>query len=72
VVIVDANQNMELVKNQFKYIRDLITKNASSLIESKMTTNISENGKIINDIQHNISPNCKLVPDSTIVSAQRV
>jgi len=72
VVIVDANQSMELVAKQFKCIRDLITKNASLLIKTKTSSNVSEKGKSINDIQHNISPNCKLVPDSTIVSAQRV
>lgn len=72
MVIVDANQSMELVTKQFKYIRDLINKNASSLIKTKTSSNISENSKSINDIKHNISSNCKLVPDSTIVSAQRV
>jgi len=71
VVIVDANQSMDLVRKQFKGIRDLITKNASALIEPKTSPTISEIGKNINDIQH-ISSNCKLMSDSTIVPAQRV
>lgn len=73
MVIVDANQSMELVKNQFQCIKDLITKNASTLVEAKINPKISEMVKSINDIQHsnNISP-CKLVSDSTIISAQRV
>lgn len=61
---------MELVKKQFKGIKDLITKNASTLIETKISPSISEMG--LNDIQlNNISP-CKLVSDSTIIPAQRV
>ncbi|XP_026822340.1 deoxynucleoside kinase-like [Rhopalosiphum maidis] len=71
VVIVDANQSMDSVRKQFKGIRDLITKNASALTESKTSPTISEIGKNIKDIQH-ISSNCKLIPDSTIVPAQRV
>ncbi|XP_060853434.1 deoxynucleoside kinase-like isoform X1 [Rhopalosiphum padi] len=71
VMIVDANQSMDSVRKQFKGIRDLITKNASALIESKTSPTISEIGKNIKDIQH-ISSNCKLIPDSTIVPAQRV
>lgn len=71
VIIVDANQSMELVKEQFKGIRDLITKNASALIEPIPSPRKSETGKSINDIQINLSP-CKLIPDSTIVPAQRV
>jgi len=63
---------MELVKNQFRCIRDLIIKNASSLIDVKMSSNISEKGKNTNDIQHNTLPNCKLMPESSIVSPQRV
>lgn len=59
---------MDLVKKQFNGIRDLITKNASAIIEPKT---ISKMGNSISDIQHNKSP-CKLVPDSTIVPAQRV
>lgn len=71
MVIIDANQSMDLVKKQFKGIKELITKNASALVESKTSSIISEMGKSINDIQH-ISPNCKLMPDSAIVPAQRV
>uniref|UniRef100_A0A2H8TZG3 Thymidine kinase 2, mitochondrial n=2 Tax=Melanaphis sacchari TaxID=742174 RepID=A0A2H8TZG3_9HEMI len=71
VVIVDANQSMDLVRKQFKGIRDLITKNASALVESKTIPTISEIGKNIKDIQH-ISSNCKLISDSAIVPAQRV
>lgn len=70
-MIVDANQSMDLVRQQFKGIRDLITKNASALIESKASPTIPEIGKNIKDIQH-ISSNCKLISDSTIVPAQRV
>jgi len=69
-VIVDANQSMDLVRKQFKGIRDLITKNASALGEPKTSPTNSEIGKNINDIH--ITPNCKLMPDSTIVPAQRV
>jgi len=70
-VIVDANQSMDLVKKQFKGIRDLITKNASALGEPKTSPTNSEIGKNINDIH--ISSNCKLMSDSsTIVPAQRV
>lgn len=71
MVIVDSNQSMELVKEQFKGIRDLITKNASAIIDSKVNHNISDISHSIHDVQHNISP-CKLVPDTTIVPAQRV
>lgn len=63
---------MELVKKQFKGIKDLITKNAIALFGPKQSITIDEMDKNINDIQHNISPNCKLVSDSTIVPAQRV
>lgn len=71
-MIVDGNQSMDLVKKQFKGIRDLITKNASALKQPKISTAVSEIGKNINDIQHNILPNCKLMSDSNIVPAQRV
>lgn len=71
VVIVDANQSMKLVKKQFKGIRDLINKNASALIDQKTSSIMPDMGNSINEIQHNISP-CKLVPDSSIVPAQRV
>nr|BAH71154.1 ACYPI006573 [Acyrthosiphon pisum]BAH71155.1 ACYPI006573 [Acyrthosiphon pisum] len=71
VVIVDANQSMDLVRKQFKGIRDLITKNASALGKLKTSPTNSEIGKNINDIH--ISSNCKLMSDSsTIVPAQRV
>ncbi|XP_060866928.1 deoxynucleoside kinase-like [Metopolophium dirhodum] len=71
VVIVDANQSMDLVKKQFKGIRDLITKNASALGEPKTSPTNTEIGKNINDIH--ISSNCKLMSDSsTIIPAQRV
>lgn len=63
---------MELVKKQFKGIKDLITKNATALFESKQSIIISEMDTNINDIKHNISPNCKLVSDSSIIPAQRV
>lgn len=70
-MIVDANQSMDLVRKQFKGIRDLITKNASALGEPKICSTNSEIGKNINDIH--ISSNCKLMSDaSTIVPAQRV
>jgi len=72
VVIVDANQSMELVKAQCKGIRDLINKNASALIETKTNSTISELSKTLNEIKHNISPSCKLVSDSSIIPAQRV
>lgn len=71
MVIVDANESMELVKKQFKGVRDLITKNASVLIDQKTSPIIPDMVKSINEIQHNIAP-CKLVPDSSIVPAQRV
>lgn len=67
MIIIDANQSMDLVKKQFNGIRDLITKNASGIIEPK----ISKISNSLSDIQHNKSP-CKLVPDSTIIPAQRV
>lgn len=71
-MIVDANQSIELVGKQFECIKDLITKNASTLVEAKISPKMSEMSKSINDIQHsNISP-CKLVSDSTIIPAQRV
>lgn len=63
---------MELVKKQFKGIRDLINKNASALFEPKISSKLTEVGKSINEIKHNLSPNCKLVSDSTIIPAQRV
>jgi len=68
-VIVDANQSMDLVRKQFKGIKNLITKNASALGEPKICPTNSEIGKNINDIH--IS-NCKLISDSSIVPAQRV
>lgn len=71
MVIVDANESLELVKKQFKGVRDLITKNASVLIDQKTNPIIPDMVKSMNEIQHNISP-CKLVPDSSIVPAQRV
>lgn len=63
---------MELVKKQFKGIKDLITKNATAIFEPKQSIKISEMDTKIKDIQHNISPSCKLVSDSSIVPAQRV
>ncbi|VVC38824.1 P-loop containing nucleoside triphosphate hydrolase,Deoxynucleoside kinase domain [Cinara cedri] len=69
VVIVDANQSMEQVKKQFKGVRELINKNATALIEPKTTHKISDLGKTINEIQHNIVPNCTLVPDVNIIRA---
>jgi len=68
VIIIDANQSMDLVKMQFNGIRDLITKNASAIIEPKTISKINNS---ISAVQLNKSP-CKLMPDSTIVSAQRV
>lgn len=62
---------MELVKKQFKGIRELITKNASAVIDQKTTSKISDIGNSRKEIQHNISP-CKLVPDSSIIPPQRV
>lgn len=67
-MIVDANQSMDLVRKQFKGIKNLITKNASAFGEPKTTTN-SEIGKTKNDIH--LSSNCKLISDSSIIPAQR-
>jgi len=66
-VIVDANQSMDLVRKQFRGIKNLITKNASALGDPKTTTN-SEIGKNKNDIL--LSSNCKLISDSAIIPAQ--
>lgn len=68
VIIIDANQSMDLVKMQFNGIRDLITENASAVLEQKTISKISNS---ISAIQLNKSP-CKLMSDSTIVPAQRV
>lgn len=61
---------MELVKMQFKGIRELITKNASAIIDPT-SSKIADISNSLNEIQHNMSP-CKLVTDSSIIPAQRV
>lgn len=60
---------MEQVKKQFKGVRELINKNATALFEPKASLKITDMGKSISDIQHNITPNCNLVSDATIISA---
>lgn len=58
---------MEQVKKQFKGVRELINKNATALIEPKASIKINDMGKSISDIQHNMSPNCKLVSDAAAI-----
>ncbi|XP_050526599.1 deoxynucleoside kinase-like [Daktulosphaira vitifoliae] len=72
VVAVDANQDMESVKKQFKFVRDLITANASAIVEPQFKVKNIENDQILKDIQNNMSPNCKLLSDPTLIPSQRV
>lgn len=65
MVIVDANQTIDQVKEDFKDIRELINKNAKALIEPKTNLKIPDTGKSIKDIQH---PNCKLGTDVTTIT----
>ncbi|XP_050427070.1 deoxynucleoside kinase-like [Adelges cooleyi] len=74
VVVVDANQNMEYVEKESKYIRDLITANASAsaVVESQVKDKSNnDNDQILKDI-HKISPKCKLISDAAIIPVQRV